>query len=155
MLLNSDDPAASQFSQFSVNLASLTSDQPERDEALRKQWLESGGYPMALFLVKKVRNLPAQPAMDQPVPFQLAGEMTIKDVTRPLVWDVAATLWGERLVGRATASLTLADFGQPIPRLAGIPEVVDGVSVVVDFTFQKVKPQPPGGCGLRRQVSHP
>ena len=43
MLLNWDDPAASQFSQFSVNLASLTSDQPERDEALRKQWLESGG----------------------------------------------------------------------------------------------------------------
>ena len=54
--------------------------------------------------------------------FHLAGEMTIKDVTRPLVWDVAAILRGERLVGRATASLTLADFDLPIPRLAGILE---------------------------------
>jgi polyisoprenoid-binding protein YceI len=147
LLLNWDNPSASPFGQFIVNLATLRSDQPERDTALRQQWLESERFPLATFVISAVNNLPAAPIVDEPTRFQLAGTMAIKDAGRPVTWEVTATLRSEGLVGQATTSLRLADFGVPVPHVEGILEVEDGVAVTLDFVMAKVKPPPPRGGG--------
>ncbi len=145
MQLNLDDPSASRFSRFTVNLAALSSDEPGRDAALRDQWLESDHYPLAGFVITEVRHLPAVRVLNQPLEFELVGNMVIHDVSRPVTWQVTATPRERGLAGQATTFLTLADFGLPVPFLAGVLEVEDGVSVTLDFAFAEVKP--PAPCG--------
>jgi len=145
--LNYGDPSASQSGLFIADISTLTSDQPRRDEAIRAQWLESARYPLATFVVKEVRGFPPNPQPGQPVTFQLAGEMTIKETRQPVTWDVTATLDFDRLTGTATTFIKLADFGIPTPDIAGVLTVTDGVTLTLDFTFKAFKPTPipPGG----------
>ena len=140
--LNYSDPSASQFGFFVVNIGSLNSGQPERDQALQEEWLEWAQYPLGSFAVKEVRNFPADAEPGQPIEFQLVGAMTIKETTREVIWDVIARLDGERLRGRATTFVALADFDMSPPALPGVLEVFDGVTVTVDFTFRKPEPTP-------------
>jgi polyisoprenoid-binding protein YceI len=137
--LNYSDPSASQFGFFVVDIGSLNSGQPERDQALGEEWLEWARYPLGSFAVKEVRNFPADAEPGQPVEFQLVGTMTIKETTREVTWDVIARLDGERLRGTATTFVALAHFNMSPP---GVLEVVDGVTVTVDFTFRKPEPTP-------------
>jgi len=140
--LNYSDPSASQFGFFVVNIGSLNSSQPERDQALQEEWLEWARYPLGSFAVKEVRNFPADAEPGQPIEFQLVGAMTIKETTREVTWDVIARLDGERLRGTATTFVALADFNMSPPGLPGVLKVVDGVTVTVDFTFRKPEPTP-------------
>lgn len=141
-VLNYEDPSASQFGLITANLRGLISDERQRDEAIRAQWLESARYPLATFRTKEVRNFPAEPRAGEPVHFQLVGDLTIKEVSREVTWDVAATLKVDQLVGPATTSILLADFNVPPPGVAGVLIVADGVTVSVDFTFKTVRSTP-------------
>jgi polyisoprenoid-binding protein YceI len=80
-VLNYDHPLASEFGLFTANLKTPRSDQPERDDAVRTQWLGSDHYPMASFQPKELRDFPSDVRAGDPVRFQLAGDVTIKDVT--------------------------------------------------------------------------
>jgi len=141
-VLNYEDPSASQFGLLTANLRGLISDERQRDEAIRAHWLESDRYLLATFQVKEMRNFPTKVRAGEPVQFQLVGDLTIKEVTREVTWDVAATLKVERLVGTATTSILLPDFNVPLPNVTGVLAVTEGITVTVDFTFETVRPTP-------------
>jgi len=144
--LNYDDPRASGFGMITANLNTLTSNNPERDAALRANWLEFARFPLAYFLVREVRNFPSDFQPAKPLDFQLIGDLTLKDVTRPATWDTTAALYLDRLKGTATTRINLADFGIPLPVVPGLIEVTDGVTVTLEYTFKMVQPPPlPGG----------
>jgi len=143
--LNYDDPTASSFGLITVNLNTLDSGNRERDEALRSDWLEFARFPLAYFWIKEVRDFPLDFRPAQPLNFQLVGDLTLKDVTRTVVWDTTATLSVDRIEGIATTRIDLADFGIPLPRMPGLIEVTDGVTVTVDYTFKMEQPLPPSG----------
>ncbi len=148
--LNYDQPLAGQFGLFTANLKLLKSDQPERDDAVRTQWLESDLYPRAAFQPREVRNFPPDARAGEPVRFQLAGDMTIRNVTRQVTWDVTATLKVDRLTGIATTSLRLADFEMPLPTVDGQLAAAEEVTVTLDFAFKRTTevPLPSPCCGL-------
>jgi len=144
--LNYDHPSATQIGQFTVDIRTLTSDQPQRDEALR-QWLDSSRYPVSVFVANEVRSFPDSPRAGQPVQFQLVGDMTIKEVTRQVTWDVTATLNLDRLVGTAITSIMLADFNVSPPAMADVGTETDDATITLDFTFKRVTPIPvPASC---------
>ncbi|PWH19498.1 MAG: hypothetical protein DDG58_04845 [Ardenticatenia bacterium] len=144
--LNYDDPRNSGFGMITANLNTLTSDNPERDEALRSNWLEFARFPLAYFLVREVRNFPPDFQPAKPLDFQLVGDLTLKGVTRPTTWDTTAALYLDRLKGTATTRINLADFGIPLPLVPGLIEVTDGVTVTLEYTFKMIQPPPlPGG----------
>lgn len=124
---------------FNVDLSTLASDSGRRDRAIRERWLESGKYPLATFVAAGVENLPADADFGKDVSFQVTGDMTIRDVTQPLTWDMTANLDGETLSGNASTFLYMRDFGFDPPDIAGILKVTDGVTVTVQFTAQEVK----------------
>ena len=119
-----------------VDISTLKSDRSQRDRAIRRQWLESTTYPLAVFDVREVRNFPDNPQEGAPIAFQLAGDMTVKETTQPVVWDVTATLEGDRLSGTATLGTTLESFDIPVPSIANILRVTDGISLTLDFVMQ-------------------
>jgi polyisoprenoid-binding protein YceI len=126
-------------STFTVDISTLTSDSGRRDRAIRERWLESSKYPLATFVATGVQSLPADADFGKDVSFQVAGDMTIRDVTHPLTWGMTAKLDGETLSGNASTFLYMRDFGFEPPDIAGILKVTDGVTVTVQFTAEEVK----------------
>lgn len=126
-------------STFTVDLSMLKSDSGRRDRAIRERWLESSKYPQATFVATSVESLPPDADFGKDVAFQVTGDMTIRDTTKPLTWDMTAKLDGETLTGSASTFLYMNDFGFDAPDVAGILKVTDGVTITVQFTAQEVK----------------
>jgi polyisoprenoid-binding protein YceI len=133
--INFDDPAASDLGTIEVDISLLESDSPRRDNAIRGQWLESTRFPLATFTATAIDGLTATPAEGEQVAFTLTGDMTVREATRPITWDVVAAVSGEAITGTATTTILMADFGVEPPNIAGIVSVKDGVLLTVEFTL--------------------
>ncbi len=123
--------------QFTVNIQSLTSNQSRRDEKIREEWLESNLFPEAVFVITAVTNLPAGYTEGQETAFQMNGDMTIRDITNPVTFDVVAVLDGDTLAGTATTLLKMTDFGFAPPAIANFFTVADDFTVEVQFTARE------------------
>jgi polyisoprenoid-binding protein YceI len=131
---SSDGKPTGQVTKITVDLRTLTSDSGMRDRRIRQQWLESNKYPFAEFISTGVEGVPESYSAGQQVSFKLLGNMTIRDVTRPVAFDVTGELDGETVTGTATTQILMKDFGFDPPSVAGILTVQDGVSITVNFT---------------------
>ena len=137
LVLDLANPANSASGEFTVDISTLTTDSSRRDNAIRRQWLESAQYPTATFTINQVTGFPANPQEGQPINFKLVGDLTIRETTKPVTWDVTATLNGDQLTGTATTFLMMQDWGVTPPDIAGMLIVKDGVTLTLDFAFQK------------------
>lgn len=131
------DTATVGTSQFTVNLTSLETDQSRRDDWIRENALESNTYPLATFVATEIRNAPADYQEGSEANFQLAGDITIREVTNPVVFDVTATLEGNTIQGVAEADLKLTDFDIEPPSFIGTLTVKDDFVVRVEFTARE------------------
>ena len=119
--------------RIAVDLRTLTSDDTRRDERIRGEFLESDMFPFAEFVAKEVKDFPSGTGEGALWEFQLKGEMTIRENTRSLTYDVRATLNGNKLEGTATTRLSMKDFGFDPPEIPGLFKVEDGVGLTVEF----------------------
>ncbi len=119
------------LSNFQVDLRTLTTDNNVRDQAIRKNWLESDKFPKAIFVANAVQGLPADAVQNQPYKFQVTGDMTIRNITRPLTFEVTVTVTGQTIRGEGTATLYMKDFGFDPPSIAGTTIVSDPVKVTI------------------------
>ena len=87
--------------------------------------------------MREVRSFPADPQEGEPIAFQLAGDMTVKETTQEVVWETTATLEGDRLSGTATLETTLESFNIPVPSIANILRVTDGITLTLDFVMAR------------------
>lgn len=134
-LANPTQPVVS--SQFTVNLQSLTSNQSRRDNRIRQANLESNTYPLATFTLTSIENGPAAYTEGQEVTFLANGDITIREVTRPAVFEVTAKLEGGVISGVATTQLKMTDFGFEPPNFANLFSVADDFTAKVEFVFQE------------------
>lgn len=132
---NPASPAAS--GQFVVDLRTLTSDQSRRDDRIRDHNLESNRFPLAEFTMTTVENLPSQISDGEPLNFTAAGEMTIREITQPVTFDVTATFNGAAVSGVASTRLKMTDFGFEPPSFANIFAVEDEFTAQIEFTLQE------------------
>ena len=136
--LSLDGQPTGKVTRIAVDLRTLTSDSPRRDGRIRSQWLESDKYPYAEFTSTAVQGAPTSYADGQEVSFKLIGDMKIRDVTRPVTFDVTGKLAGDTIAGTATTKIMMKDFGFEPPSIAGVLTVQDGVTIKVNFTAKQV-----------------
>ena len=132
-----DGKPTGQVTKFTVDLRTLTSNESRRDNRIRRQWLESEKYPYAEFVSTEAQNLPASYTEGQEVSFKLVGNLTIREVTRPVTFDVTGKLVGDTVTGTATTQIMMKDFGVDPPSIAGMLTVQDGVTIRVNFTAKE------------------
>ncbi len=126
-------------SQFKVDLRTLKSDNPIRDQAIQRAWLESNKYPFAEFSSTRIEGLPPELKAERETAFKVIGNLTIRETTKPVTFDAKATLTnGDTLVGSGTTFLLMKDFGFDAPDIAGRLQVTDGVTVTVKGTAKLV-----------------
>lgn len=119
---------------FTINVNSLRSDDQRRDNAIRRNWLQSNQYPNATFRATALQGAPATYSEGQAATFRLAGDLTVRNVTRPVVLEVTARLNGNTITGEATTQIKMSDFGAGPPNLAGILVVGDDTLLRLQFT---------------------
>ncbi|MFL5800548.1 MAG: YceI family protein [Roseiflexaceae bacterium] len=93
--------------------------------------------PFAEFTSTEVQSVPASYTDGQEVSFKLIGDMTIREVTHPVTFDVVGKLQGDTVTGTATTQILMKDFGFDPPSVAGMLTVQDGVTIKVNFTAKE------------------
>ncbi len=119
------------MSKLQVDLRTLTSDNAMRDQAIRMQWLQSNTYPYAVFVAKEVQGLPADAVQGQPYTFKVSGDMTIRNITKPVTFDITVTLNGTTLTGEGTTQIYMKDFGFNPPEILGRFTVSDPATITI------------------------
>jgi polyisoprenoid-binding protein YceI len=123
--------------RFTVNLSTLSTDQSRRDNWIRENGPKFNQYPLAEFEATGAADTPTSYTEGEEVQFKMLGDLTIREVTQPVTFDVTATLDGDTATGVATADLRMTDFGIEPPNFANTLTVADEFSVEVEFTARE------------------
>ncbi len=134
VVLGADGRVAS--GRFTVNLASLQSDEARRDNFIRRNTLQTDRFPEAVFVPKEVRGLrlPLRPGDKARV--EIVGDLTIREVTRSVTWlgEYEVTPEGVRL--QANTRFRFEDFRLTQPRVAVVLSVENEIRLEVDFLLK-------------------
>jgi polyisoprenoid-binding protein YceI len=132
--INPQDPTQTRVGVIQIDARALTTDNDFRNRAIKNQILETDQYEYVTFTPTKLVGLPQTGAVGTLYTFQIVGDLTIRDVTKPVTFDVTATAAaGSRIEGTATATIAYADYGISIPQVRQVASVDDQVRLELDF----------------------
>ncbi len=132
--LSLEDLSTTQIGVIRINARTLATDQDRRNRAIREFILQTDTYEFITFTPTDVIGLPGNAGIGEMITFQIEGDLTIRDITNPVVFDVTATTVSEgRLEGSAATMLRRSDYGLVIPNVPFVAEVDDEVLVELDF----------------------
>ena len=134
-VINADlkNPPASTLGQFTIDISQFTSDSGRRDNAIRNNWLESARFPTAVFKPTSITTLPGSYEEGKDYNFQVTGDLTVKETTRPVTFDVTAKLTGDTLSGKATTTILLSNFNVGPISILGILKTEDQAKLTLEF----------------------
>ncbi len=124
-------------SRFTVDLRTLRSDEARRDNYLRRNTLETDRYPTVTFVPTEARGLPTPLPQSGSVPFELVGDLTIKDVVRRMTWTATGSFEGPRVSVRARTAFRFGDFGLRVPRVSVVLSVEDDIKLEADLVLRR------------------
>lgn len=103
--------------QGRVAIAAMTLDtgNRSRDKRMRSESLAVDRYPQILFEPARAIGNVASFTTGTTASFKLEGDLTIRDVRKPVVLDVTGTFSDKGIVADGEASLSFPDFGVPDP----------------------------------------
>ena len=129
----------SRLSPLTINIQKFKSDQPLRDLAIQKLFLESAKYPNATFVPTQIEVLPEAYKLGEEISFNVTGDLTVRTVTKPVTFAVKLKNDGKVLNGVATTKVLMTDFGFgpiQIPGPTGIGGLIKTENEVrLTFTF--------------------
>jgi polyisoprenoid-binding protein YceI len=120
-------------SKVTIDLSALQSDDPDRDDDIKENYLETKKFRDGFFVPKELRGLPSPAPASGPIKGQLVGDLTIHGVTKPVTFEVNGTLDGGTFKGTANAEVKITDFGMKVPTLAILLRVEDRVRAQLDL----------------------
>jgi polyisoprenoid-binding protein YceI len=131
--LDSNAPQNSSIGTITADISQFTSDSNRRDNAIRGRYLESSRYPTVTFNATNIEGLPATYQEGPEISFKVSGDLTIRDVTKPVTFDVTAKLSGGTLSGQALTTILMSDFGFGPISIAGILNTEDQAKITLTF----------------------
>jgi polyisoprenoid-binding protein YceI len=136
ILVDRENPQNSSISIVSVDISKFTSDNQRRDNAIRERFLQSAQYPIVQFSPQDIQGLPDSYEPGEVITFQVSGDLTIRDVTKPVTFDVKMSGIGDTITGEATTLILMSDYGFGPISIAGILNTEDEVNIKINFVAQ-------------------
>src|SRR5262245_27636584 len=133
IVVNAKGAVVPEQSKFTVDMASLVTDSDRRNGYVRRTTLQTDQFATAVFVPREFRGLRFPMAANAEVKFQMVGDLTIRDQTRPVTWDVTAKLVQGAITGQANTKFTFADFAMTKPRVRSVLSVEDDIKLELDF----------------------
>ncbi len=130
---NLDNPSASTLGPITVDVSQFTSDSRQRDNMIRRNFLQSSTFPTATFVCKQLVGMPAAYTEGTSYTFQAIGDLTVKSTTQSVTFNITTRLQNNTLTGEATTQILMSQFGVGPISLLGMLKTEDQVKITFDF----------------------
>jgi polyisoprenoid-binding protein YceI len=100
---------------FTVDMATLTSDESRRDGQFRGRIMSVDQFPTATFVLTAPIEFGAVPSDGESLTATATGDLTLRGVTRNVTFEVEAQLEGDRIGVLGNIPITFADYDIPEP----------------------------------------
>ncbi len=128
------DLSTAQLGVIQINARTLLTDNNFRNRAIQNEILDTGDFEFITFAPTSLAGLPASIAPGEEVTFTITGDLTIRDVTQPVVFEVTAKAEnGNQLIGTASTIIKRADYNLIIPSVQQVADVEEEVELYIDF----------------------
>jgi len=132
--INTSNPAESKVGEILINARTLATDNDFRNRAIKNQILNTNEYEFITFTPTELVGLPDGATVGESYTFQIKGDLTVRDVTRNVIFDVMVTPTSEtQIKGMASTTILYADYGIVIPKVRAVASVDDDVKLEIEF----------------------
>jgi polyisoprenoid-binding protein YceI len=133
--VNFDNPSASQVGEITINARTLQTDNDFRNRAINNEILDTGSYEFISFVPTEIVGMPDSVAIGDTLEFQVVGDLTIRDVTRSVTFDVSVMVVSPtQITGYGSATVLRSEYGLTIPSVPSVANVTDEVLLEIQFT---------------------
>ena len=116
--------------EATIDVAGTDTREPKRDGHLRSpDLLDVSKYPTITFKSKRV----TKEAEDR---YGVTGDLTIRDVTKELIWDANGKIDGNEALGTAKTNFKFGYFNLNQPRVPRVLSIVDDIKLELDLYFR-------------------
>ena len=136
IVINADGSIDSASSKFIVDVSTLKTNSSMRDNFVANNILQSNQYPQAIFIPTQINGLPATLPQSGNLSFTVNGNLTIRNATKPVTWNVSGSITNGEATGTATTSFTFEDFSLNQPHVPVVLSVVDKITLTVTLDLQ-------------------
>ena len=112
---------------FTVDVASITSDESRRDSAFRGRVMSADEFPTATFALTQPIDLGATPVDGAEVTTQATGDLTLRGVTNAVTFDVTAKQESGLIGVQGSIPVVFNDYGIANPSNGGVQTEDDGL----------------------------
>jgi polyisoprenoid-binding protein YceI len=123
--------------RITVRINTLATDRDDRDRWIREKGPRLNDYPLATFVATAIADAPASYTEGEEVRFKLIGDLTIREITKTVTFEVTASLSGDTLRGVARTRLLMSDFGIEPPSFANTLTVADEFELEIQITARE------------------
>lgn len=132
--IDPNEPTSAQVGTNQVNARTIATDNDFRNRAIKNAILQTDTYEFVTFTPTSISGLPTSVAAGEAFIFQMTGDLTVKDVTKSVTFDVTVTPQSAtELTGTATTSVLYDELGLTIPDSPSVDTVADVVRLELDF----------------------
>jgi polyisoprenoid-binding protein YceI len=124
-------------SRITIDVRTLRSDEARRDNYVRRNTLETDRHPTVVFVPTGVRGLPLPVPSTGSVTLDVAGDLTIRETTRPVSWEATATFDGPTVSLRARTAFPFGEFALRVPRVSVVLSVDDRIGLEADLVLRR------------------
>jgi polyisoprenoid-binding protein YceI len=133
-VVNAMDLSTAEIGPVTVNARTLATDSSFRDRAIKNQILSTDQYEFITFTPTAITGLSGPGAVGESYDFQIAGDLTIRDVTQPVTFEATATALSESEVQAiATTTILRSDYNLTIPQVSQVAGVDEEVILEIEF----------------------
>jgi len=134
IVLNPNDLSTARAGVIQVNARTLVTDDDRRNQAIRNRILNTDAYEFITFTPTQISGLEGTATEGQEFTFQVTGDLTIRDITKPVVFDVTAQLVTEdRLTGSSVTKIQRGDFNLVIPSVPSVANVGEEIALEINL----------------------
>jgi polyisoprenoid-binding protein YceI len=132
-----ENPSTAAVGPIQVDARTLITDNGFRNRAIETRILLSRVFQFVTFTPTSISGLPDTVTMGEAIDFQLTGDLTITDYTKPVVFNVTAVPVSEsRIEGSAATTIQRSDFNLFVPAATGVAGVEEAVILEIDFAAE-------------------
>jgi polyisoprenoid-binding protein YceI len=118
---------------FAVQVSTLTSDKPMRDQRVHTLGLQTDTYPTVTFTLGRPIPLPAATTGGQDVQVTAIGPLTMHGVTRTVSIPLTLRLSGSEFEAVGSISFPWSEFGMTAPNYGDFVQVTDTATMELDL----------------------
>jgi len=113
--------------EFTVDVASITSDEGRRDGQFRGSIMSTDEFPTATFVLTAPVELGAEPVEGAEVTVMVAGDLTLRGATNSVTFELTGKVTGGQIGVLGNIPVVFADYGIANPSRPGITTEDNGL----------------------------